>query len=116
MGAIVGYFVRQLIVTRQSNSLEQKLKAEVEEAKSSAKEIVLEAKSKAAALFEEVQREEKERKSQVVRFEERLMKKEEAEACLGDTLSHKPPRPALLAGLPLLFNRRRGFMNTPSFS
>lgn len=78
LGAIVGYFVRQLIVTRQSNSLEQKLKAEVEEAKSSAKEIVLEAKSKAAALFEEVQREEKERKSQIARFEERLMKKEEA--------------------------------------
>ncbi len=78
LGAIVGYFVRQLISARQSNSLEQKLKVQVEEAKNEAREIVLQAKDKSTVLFEEVQKEERERKNQLNRIEERLLKREES--------------------------------------
>lgn len=78
LGVLAGYFVRRLVVARKANSLEQKLKQQVEDSKSEARELVLKAKDKAAALFEEVQREEKERKMQLARFEERLMKKEES--------------------------------------
>lgn len=76
-GAIVGYFVRQSITSRQANSLEQKLKVQVEQAKSEAREIILQAKDKAAALFETVQKEERERKTQLTQLEERLFKKDE---------------------------------------
>ena len=76
-GALVGYFVRQSIAARQANSSEQKLKVQVETAKNEARELVLQAKDKAAALFEAVQKEERERKNQLARLEERLSKKDE---------------------------------------
>ncbi len=77
LGAIVGYFVRQLFSARQANSLEQKLKVQVEEAKNEARELVSNAKEKSTALLEEVQKEERERKGQLNKIEERLLKKEE---------------------------------------
>ncbi len=76
-GAIAGYFVRQSLAARQANSLEQKLKVQVEQAKNEAREIILQAKDKAAALFETVQKEEKERKIQLSQLEQRLFKKDE---------------------------------------
>ncbi len=77
LGGIFGYILRQTISSRQANSVEQKIKNWLEEAQTQAKEVVLQAKDRAAALFEEVKKEEKERKSQLTKYEERLMKKEE---------------------------------------
>ncbi len=77
LGLVAGYFVRQLIVVRQANSIEQKIKKQIEEAKSKSKEIILEAQEKATALLEEIKKEERENKSQLGRLEERLIKKEE---------------------------------------
>lgn len=76
-GTVAGYFIRQIIAARQANSFEQRLKFLQEEIQTKAREIVLEAKDKAAALIEEAKKEEKEQKAQIARLEERLLKKEE---------------------------------------
>jgi len=76
LGTVFGYFIRQLIAVRQFNSVEQKIRKQNEEAKSKAKEIILEAQEKSTALLEEIKKEERENKSQLTRLEERLLKKE----------------------------------------
>lgn len=76
-GLVVGYFIRQLIAVSQGNSIEQKIKRQVEETKAKSKEIILEAQEKATGLLEEIKKEERERKNQLDRLEERLIKKEE---------------------------------------
>ena len=78
LGLVAGYFIRQLIAAKQLNSVEQKIRRQIEEAKTKAKEIVLEAQEKSTSLLEEVKKEERERKIQIDRSEERLLKKEEA--------------------------------------
>ncbi len=77
LGLIVGYWVRFLFASKRAQSLENKLKAELEKARNEAKELVLEAKNKAVTLLEEAKQEEKERKSSLERLEERLFKREE---------------------------------------
>ncbi|MEE8131603.1 MAG: ribonuclease Y [Candidatus Paceibacterota bacterium] len=76
-GLVAGYFIRQLIAVRQDSSIEQKIKRQLEEAKAKSKEIILEAQEKATGLLEEIKKEERERKTQLNRLEERLLKKEE---------------------------------------
>jgi len=76
-GAVLGYFIRQLIAVRQADSVEQKLKKQIEDSRLKAKELILQAQEKATTLLEEVKKEERESKTQVSRLEERLMKKEE---------------------------------------
>ena len=76
-GAVVlGYFIRQFIVSKQAGSAEEKIKLKLDQSQTHAKEIVLEAKDKASLLLEEVKKEEKEKKSQLTKLEERLFKKE----------------------------------------
>lgn len=77
VGVILGYFARQFIAARQASSIEERLKRQIEEAKTKAKELILEAQERATALLEEVKKEERETKSQLARLEERLLKKEE---------------------------------------
>lgn len=90
MGIAAGYFIRQTIAQRQANSVEQKIKNWLEEAKTQAKEVVLDAKERAAKLLEEVKTEEKSRKVQLDKLEERILKKEEAlEKQLADFASQK---------------------------
>lgn len=76
-GLVAGYFIRQTIAARKADSLEQKLKSKEEEAKIEAKELVLKAKAKAASLFDEVKKEEADRKRSLDRLEGHLIKKEE---------------------------------------
>ncbi len=78
LGLVIGYLLRRLIAAQRANSLEQKLKLQLEEARNEAKAVILEAKDKAAALLDEAKKEERERKGQLDRLEERLLKKEEA--------------------------------------
>jgi ribonuclease Y len=77
MGLVAGYFVRYLIGSRRANSLENKLKEEIRNAKNKAQDIVLEAKNKAVSLLDEAKNEEKERKVTLDRLEDRLLKKDE---------------------------------------
>lgn len=73
----LGYFIRHLIVSKQIGSAEEKIKLKMEEAQTQARAVVLEAKDKAALLLEEVKKEEKEAKAQLIKFEDRLVKREE---------------------------------------
>ena len=54
------------------------IKAEIEAAETKKKEIIVEAKAKAALIVEEAQKEERERKTELRRIEERLEKKDDA--------------------------------------
>lgn len=77
LGLVAGYFIRQSFASKQAGSVEQKIKNWVEEAETRSKEIVLDAKERAAKLLEEVKGEEKSRKIQLDKLEERMLKKEE---------------------------------------
>jgi ribonuclease Y len=78
LGIVIGYFVRLAAAKRLHSSLEQKAEKELEAAKTKSKEIVLEAQTKAASLLAEGQKEEKERKQELRRLEERLLRKEDS--------------------------------------
>lgn len=77
IGLLVGYFFRQATTSQKDKELEAKAKAEYEEARIHARELVLEAKDRATALIEEVTKQQREEKAQLDRVEERLVKKEE---------------------------------------
>src|SRR3989338_9271810 len=78
LGIACGYVIRQVFASKHANSVEQKIKNWLEEAKTQAKEVVFEAKERAAKLLEEVKNEEKSRKVQLDKLQERLLNKEEA--------------------------------------
>lgn len=75
-GAVLGYFVRRWVVLRNGDRLEAKAQEEIESAKSEAKEILLAAKDNAAQIVADAQKEERERKQDLRRLEEHLLKKE----------------------------------------
>ena len=77
-GAAAGYYARQAIGLKKKNNIEQIIERQLDEAKVKAKEIVLEGQERASALIEEAKQDERERKGQLDRMEERLLKKEEA--------------------------------------
>lgn len=77
-GAAAGYYARQAIGLKKKNNIEQIIERQLDEAKVKAKEIILEGQEKASALIEEAKQDERDRKGQLDRMEERLLKKEEA--------------------------------------
>ncbi|MDP3785147.1 MAG: ribonuclease Y [bacterium] len=77
-GAVAGYFIRQAIARSRKNSIEAKLKKLVDDSRAEAKEILLDAKDRAAKISEEAKGEEKERMNQVRKSEERLESRETA--------------------------------------
>ena len=90
VGIFAGYLLRQTVAKRQANSAEQKIKNWLDEAKTQAKEVVLDAKDRAAKLLEEVKSDEKVRALQLDKLQERLLKKEESlEKQLADFASQK---------------------------
>ncbi|MBU6141874.1 ribonuclease Y [Patescibacteria group bacterium] len=76
-GIAAGYVVRQVVAAKQADSVEQKIKNWTEDAESKSKEIILDAKERAAKLLEEVKGEEKTRKAQIDKLEDRVLKREE---------------------------------------
>jgi ribonuclease Y len=76
-GLAAGYFIRQSVVSKRAASLEEKINRQLEEGKAKSKEVVLEAQQKAAQILEDIKRDERERKNQLDKVEERLLKKEE---------------------------------------
>ena len=78
VGSILGYFARQTIAKRQLHTAEGRSQKILEDAEKKSEEIVLESKKKAVGILEEAKKKEQERENQIVRLEERLVKKEEA--------------------------------------
>lgn len=77
-GIGLGYYIRQLVAQKRKSSIEARLKKLIEDSKAEAKEILLDAKEKAAKTAEETKIEEKERHSQMRRLEERVLEREAA--------------------------------------
>jgi ribonuclease Y len=77
VGAIVGYYTRQSIASKQLTTAEGKATSIIEEAKQKYKEETLNAKNKAVEILEEAKKREKEREEQIRRMEQRLEKREE---------------------------------------
>jgi ribonucrease Y len=77
LGLVAGYVFRRYQAARSVSSVEEQNKKRLEEAETKAKEIVLEAKEKASLLLDEVKKDEKERKTQILTLEERLAQREE---------------------------------------
>jgi len=71
-GAFLGYLIRQLIATRSANSIEVKIKRQLEESKTQTKEVLLEAKDKAVKILEDAKNQERERLAILTRQEDRL--------------------------------------------
>lgn len=78
LGIVIGYFLRLGMAKRLHSSLERKAEKELETARTQSKEIIVEAKTQAASIISEAQKEEKERKQELRRLEERLIKKEDS--------------------------------------
>ena len=78
LGAVAGYFARQWLALKLQNSLENKAQKEIAAAEGKVKDILLEAKDKAASILIDIQKEERERKQELRRLEERLLKKEDS--------------------------------------
>ncbi|MDP3956390.1 MAG: Rnase Y domain-containing protein, partial [bacterium] len=72
-----GYLVRHMIVGKRVGSAEEKTRAELEKARHEASEVILEAKKKAADILEQGQKEERERKHEIDKLNDRVLKKEE---------------------------------------
>ncbi len=77
MGLAAGYIARATAAKRLRSSLEKKAEAELEEAKTKAKETVLTAKDEANSIVAVAQKEERERKQELRQLEDRLAKKED---------------------------------------
>ncbi len=77
VGLALGYIVRHVRATQSATSFESRIKVQQEESRVKARELILEAKDRAAVVLEEVQKQEREIKSQIARTEDRLLKKEE---------------------------------------
>ena len=78
LGIGLGYLFRFLTAIKGKNTLESKAEAKLNDAKSEAKEIILAAKSEAATTLGDAQKEERERKQELRRLEDHLLKKESA--------------------------------------
>ncbi len=77
-GVGIGYFIRKITVKQKADSIEARLSKLSEEAKNEAKEIVKKAKEESLKILEEARKEEKERKAQIAKLEEHLLKREDA--------------------------------------
>ncbi|HRY77054.1 MAG TPA: ribonuclease Y [Candidatus Paceibacterota bacterium] len=77
LGIGVGYWIRQTIGQRRADSIEAKIKNQLEEARNKARETILAAKDKAVAILDEAKNEEKDRKKELAVFEEKITRREE---------------------------------------
>ncbi|MFA5870373.1 MAG: ribonuclease Y [Candidatus Paceibacterota bacterium] len=74
----VGYLISLWFGKKTRAVSDASVKAEIEAAETKTKEIIVEAKAKAALIVEDAQKEERERKNELRRIEERLEKKDDA--------------------------------------
>lgn len=76
-GALVGFVIRHVIISKRAASIERRINAQLEESKLKSKEIILQAQQQSAKILEDIKQEERERKGQLDKLEERLVRKEE---------------------------------------
>src|SRR3989338_11370981 len=76
-GVLAGYVLRQAVATQRKNTIEARLKKMLEDAKSEAKEILIDSKSKAVRILEDAKNEERSRLVEIRKTEDRLIHREE---------------------------------------
>lgn len=76
-GIAAGYFIRKATVKQQAGTLEAKISKIEGEAKEKASLVLDEAKTESSRILEETRKEEKERKAQIAKLEEHLLKRED---------------------------------------
>lgn len=76
-GSALGYLARQSIAKRQADTIEGKIAAMLESARSDAKDIIFRAKERALKFLEATKNEERERLNQIMRETQKLSRKEE---------------------------------------
>ena len=77
LGFICGYLGRRYLATKRARTVEATTKYLREEGERKAKEIVLEAETKAAGVLAEIKKEERQRQAQLGGLENRLLQREE---------------------------------------
>ena len=75
-GSILGYYARQSIAKKQAGTIEAKIQKKVSRAKSQSEELLTEAKQKATQIVEQSKKEEDERRTEILKTERLLLKKE----------------------------------------
>ncbi|MCL5093535.1 MAG: ribonuclease Y [Patescibacteria group bacterium] len=78
VGGFFGYSYRKTQAKKEEQGVENKVKKILEDARTEAKETVLQAKDEALKIGETTKKEEKERRAQIVEMENRLAQKEES--------------------------------------
>ncbi|HEV8601239.1 MAG TPA: ribonuclease Y [Patescibacteria group bacterium] len=76
VGSALGYVIRKVQIAQQVNSIEAKVARALEEAKNKEKEILIEAKGKAIEIVDQAKKSEAEFRSQLLKVEERLSRRE----------------------------------------
>lgn len=87
VGGVVGYLLRQQVVSKRVVGAEQRAEKILDEAKTKEKEILLEAKTRAFELTEQAKKAEQEFRSQIVKFEARIDRREQELADKEKTLA-----------------------------
>lgn len=75
-GVGIGYLIRQQLAGKKIDTAEARAEKLLEEAKNKEREMLLEAKAKSLEIIEQAKKQEAEFRSQIVRFEERIDRKE----------------------------------------
>ena len=78
VGIVGGYVARKYWAARELGGVEEQIKKNLADAETRAKEIVLEAKEKAAAVSAEAKNEEKDRRKEIDAIEARVLQREES--------------------------------------
>ncbi len=76
VGSGVGYWLRQQLVSKRVGNAEARSERILEEAKNKEKELLIEAKAKALEITDSAKKSEQEFRAQIVRFEERIDRRE----------------------------------------
>ncbi len=76
IGSILGYYARQSIAKRDVRTIESKLQKKIQKAKEEAESLLLGAKEKTKTLLAQIEREEEERKRNLLKREEILLQRE----------------------------------------
>lgn len=76
IGAVIGYFMRQIVAKNQAKTAEGQVQKMLTDAKTKAQETILEAKNKAVNILEDSENQAKKRKDEIRESEKRLEKRE----------------------------------------
>jgi len=76
IGLFLGYFLRLFLVRRQIGTLEERVESKISQAQQEAKKIIAKANERASRIIDKVEREERERKSELFKAEQLALKRE----------------------------------------